>query len=335
MNFLATDQIAQATRSLMQCGLSAENSEVTARSIVCSDVWGAASHGLMRLPFYFSRLQKGGINPQATLQTLTKAASVATFDGNAGMGHWQVFRGAEIGAGMAQETGISLVTIKNSNHCGALGIYLYPALDRNLLAIITSTGPAVMPAFGGKKAILSTSPIAAGIPAAPVPIIIDLATSAVARGKIAAAAKNGDPIPAGWAVDKEGNPTTDAQAALMGMLSPLGGAKGFALALLVESLSAGLSGGETAVNIPDMFKADDDAKPQLVSHSIITIDPMKVAGEDSLAGFSEIAQNILNSGGRIPGAKRVHPSTISEEMISIPENIADELAQWAKRLEAE
>ena len=283
MNFLATDEIAQATRSLMQFGLSAENSEITARSIVCSDVWGAASHGLMRLPFYFARLEKGGINPKATLQSLTKAASVATFDGNAGMGHWQVFKGAEIGAAMAQETGISLVTIKNSNHCGALGIYLYPALDRNLLAIITSTGPAVMPAFGGKKAILST----------------------------------------------------DAQAALMGMLSPLGGAKGFALALLVESLSAGLSGGETAINIPDMFKAEDDARPQLVSHSIITIDPMKVAGADSLAGFSEIAQNILNSGGRIPGAKRVHPSTISEEMITIPENIADELAQWAKRLEAE
>jgi (2R)-3-sulfolactate dehydrogenase (NADP+) len=332
MNLSALDAIDYATELLVASGVEPINSRISARAIVVSDLWKNGGHGLMRLPFYLQRIAEGGINPAAKLISISQAPSVATFDGEAGLGHWQLWNGALHGAEMASTNGISLVTIRNSNHCGALGIYVYPALDRNLLSIIVSTGPAVMPAFGGRTPILSTSPIAAGIPAAPIPIVIDMATSAVARGKIAAAAKKGESIPQGWAFDQEGNPTTDAQIALMGMLAPLGGAKGFAMALLVESLSAGLAGGDTAVDVPDMFKPEDDSKPQAISHSVITIDPAKVAGEESFAGFSKIAQNVLASGGRIPGAGRVNPSRIRYEEITIAESVASELEHWARDL---
>lgn len=332
MNLRALDAMDYATQLLVASGLELLNSQISARAIVVSDLWKNGGHGLMRLPYYLQRIAAGGINPSAKLQSISRASSVATFDGQAGLGHWQLWNGALLGADLASTNGISLVTIRNSNHCGALGIYVYPALDRNLLSIIVSTGPAVMPAFGGRTPILSTSPIAAGIPAAPTPIVIDMATSAVARGKIAAAAKKGESIPQGWAFDQAGNPTTDAHVALMGMLAPLGGAKGFAMALLVESLSAGLAGGDTAVDVPDMFRPEDDSKAQKISHTVITIDPAKVAGEESFLGFSKIAQNVLASGGRIPGSGRINPSAIGDEEITIADSVASDLGKWAEVL---
>ena len=256
------------------------------------------------------------------------APSIASFDGEGGMGHWQLFDAAHAGSDMAQETGISLVSISNSNHCGSLGVYVFPALDRRQISIVFSNGPAVMPAFGGKKAILSTSPLAAGIPARPTPIVIDLATSAVARGKIAAAAQKGESIPAGWAFDSEGNPTIDAQSALHGMLAPLGGAKGFALALLVESMSAGISGGTSASTVFDMFNPLDDEKKQMISHSIITIDPAHVGGVASFEAFDRMGKEIIDSGGRIPGSKRKNPQKIAVELISLPEGVQRELNSW-------
>lgn len=332
MNLQALYAIDYAADLLIASGMEPSNSRISARAIVVSDLWKNGGPGLMRLPYYLQRIASGGINPSAKLKIISQAPSVATFDGEAGLGHWQLWKGAILGAELASTNGISLVTIRNSNHCGALGIYVYPSLDRNLLSIIVSTGPAVMPAFGGRTPILSTSPIAAGIPSSPTPIVIDMATSAVARGKIAAAAKKGEAIPQGWAFDQAGNPTTDAHIALMGMLAPLGGAKGFAMALLVESLSAGLAGGDTAVDVPDMFKPEDDSRPQKISHTVITIDPAKVAGEESFLGFSKIADNVLASGGRIPGAGRINPSAIGDEEITIADSVASDLAQWARNL---
>jgi (2R)-3-sulfolactate dehydrogenase (NADP+) len=335
MKLRALDAIDYAANLLIASGMNRTDSDISSRSIVVSDLWDNGGHGLMRLPFYLARISEGGINPRAKLRSISRAPSVATFDGEFGLGHWQVWNVALLGAEMAIANGISFVSIRNSNHCGALGVYVYPALDRQLLSIVVSTGPAVMPAIGGRAPILSTSPIAAGIPASPTPIVIDMATSAVARGKIAAAAAKQESIPQGWAFDQEGIPTMDAQAALRGMLAPLGGAKGFALALLVESLSAGLSGGTTADQIPDMFRVEDDSKPQGISHSIITIDPSKVAGEESLKRFSKIARNVTDSGGRIPGGGRLNPTEIGEQEITILDGVYADLNKWAERLGVE
>ena len=335
MTLTASAAITLTIELLVKSGLEIENAELSARAIVSADVWGIPSHGLMRLPFYLRRIEKGGINPAAGLKEIMSTPSVASFDGEGGLGHWQLLRAAHLSSSMARETGIALVSISNSNHCGSLGVYVYPALDRNQLSMVFSNGPAVMPAFGGKKPILSTSPLAAGIPAHPVPIVIDLATSAVARGKIATAAQKGESIPQGWAFDKDGNPTIDAHTALSGMLAPLGGAKGFALALLVESLSAGLSGGMPASEIPDMFNAADDQKKQMISHSIITIDPERITGTNSYAAFDGLAEGILDSGGRIPGSKRKNPREIANEVISLPAGVQKDLDYWSERLSLE
>lgn len=321
-----------ATALLEKVGVPEANATRTARAIVASDAWGNASHGLMRLPFYLKRIEFGGVDAQAQLRTISQRGAIHALDGQDGLGHWQLWEAAELGVQRAKEFGISLISIKNSSHCGALGVYLYPALDAGQIALIFTNGPAVMPAVGGNTPLLSTSPIAAGIPAKEA-MIIDLSTSTVARGKIAAAAKSGGEIPIGWAVDSAGNPITDAKAALHGMLAPLGGAKGFALGLMVEALSAGLSGGALSTQVPDMFNDNDDTKPQSISHTVITIDPNDLGDSASYSDFELMATQIKESGGRVPGAKRVHPNQIDNLEIEIADAVRTDLTNWSKKLE--
>ena len=320
-----------ATAMLVAAGVTEINAALTARAIVTSDVWGNPSHGLMRLPFYLQRIKMGGVNGGAELKIISQRGAITSIDGEDGLGHWQVWRAAELGVAKAKEFGISLVSVKNSSHCGALGVYLYPALDAGQISMIFTNGPAVMPAVGGNAPLLSTSPIASGVPANP-PIIIDLSTSAVARGKIANAAKAGGTIPEGWAVNAKGEPITDAKEALMGMLAPLGGAKGFALGLMVESLSAGLSGGALSREVPDMFNPDDDTKPQGISHTVITIDPNDLGDSASYDDFNKLAASITETGGRVPGSKRAHPNHLGSGEITIADAVLKDLNTWSSEL---
>ena len=331
MNLNTEFALTHATSMLVAAGVPAKSAEKTARAIVTSDVWGNPSHGLMRLPFYLQRITMGGVNAEATLKVISERGAITSLDGEDGLGHWQVWDAAELGVIKAKEFGISLVSVKNSSHCGALGVYLYPALDAGQIAMIFTNGPAVMPAVGGNSPLLSTSPIASGIPSNP-PMIIDLSTSAVARGKIASAAKAGGSIPEGWAVNAQGQPITDAKEALMGMLAPLGGAKGFALGLMVESLSAGLSGGNLSRAVPDMFNADDDTKPQGISHTVITIDPNDIGDASSYEDFNRLASSITETGGRIPGSKRVHPDKLGTGEITIADPVIADLNAWSSKL---
>jgi len=331
MTIQVAKALSHATSMLMKAGVPESNAAKTARAIVTSDVWGNPSHGLMRLPFYLQRITMGGVNPEAELKVISERGAITSLDGEDGLGHWHVWDAADLGVAKAKEFGISLVSVKNSSHCGALGVYLYPALDAGQIALIFTNGPAVMPAVGGNAPLLSTSPIAAGIPSR-TPMIIDLSTSAVARGKIASAAKAGGAIPEGWAVNAQGEPITDAKEALMGMLAPLGGAKGFALGLMVESLSAGLSGGALSRNVPDMFNSDDDAKPQGISHTVITIDPNDLGDAASYDDFNKLASSITETGGRVPGSKRAHPNKLGEGEITIAEAVMNDLNGWSEKL---
>ena len=324
--------IAQAQSLLEAVGVPTPEATTTARAIVASDRWGIGSHGLMRLPFYLARLQAGGINPKAQMKTVTDLPSLVIFDGDDGLGHWQLQMAAEVASERAKINGIAAVGVGRSNHCGALGIYVWPMINRELVGIAFSTGPAVMPPWGGNKVILSTSPMAAGIPTNP-PTVIDLATSAVARGKIQAKAQAGAELEPGWAFTKEGEPTTDAKEALAGMLAPLGGAKGYAIAVLVESLTGMLIGPTLAKNIPDMFASDQDALPQQISHFVIAIDAAKLTVDGSSSRITEFAEEVKIAGGRLPGSNRVNPEAlISSDEITITDQVADQLAIWSTKL---
>lgn len=317
--------IEKATELLVAAGMDSVKAATSAHAIVASDRWGIGSHGLMRLPFYLDRLKAGGINPKAELKKVTDMPGLVIFDGEDGLGHWQIQHAAHLAAERAKVNGIAAVGVGRSSHCGALGIYVWPMIDAGLVGIAFSTGPAVMPPTGGNKPLLSTSPVAAGIPTNP-PTVVDLATSAVARGKIQAKAQAGAELEPGWAFTKDGAPTTDAKEALAGMLAPLGGAKGYALAVLVESLTGVLIGPTLSKNIPDMFNHDFDSAPQEIAHFVIAIDASKLSVDGENNRLGDFASEVNAAGGRLPGSNRVNPGKLNlSDEITITDSVAAQL----------
>lgn len=321
-----------ARRLLIASGMPEQNASRTAEILVLADVWGVHTHGLMRLPHYLERLAAGGCRADAALTPVSDAGGVVVYDGGAGLGHWQVWRAAERAAELSASKGIAAVAVRNSSHCGALGTYVYPALDAGMLTLVFSNGPAAMPPWQGTRPVLSTSPLAAGVPAAPHPVVIDLATSAVARGAIAWRAQQGGELEPGWAFDADGAPTTDAQAALKGMLAPMGGSKGFVIALLVEALTGGLVGPNLSAVVPDMFNRADDATPQGIGHLVVTVRPG--AFDPGVAErFTALAEQVGEAGGRTPGASRVAPANVVDDhTVEVAASTMAELDEWAKHL---
>lgn len=306
--------LAQAL--LEKAGLPPGHAGVTARAITLSDAWGIGSHGLFRLPYYLDRMAAGGHPPDAELTTRRDTGPLVVRDGGGGLGHWQVAAAADTAAERALRYGVAAVAVADSGHCGALGVYALQIARRGALGIVFSNGPAALPPWGGDRAVLSTSPIAAGIPLSPRPAVVDMALSAVARGKVGAVAKRGEPIPEGWALDRDGRPTTDPAAALAGMLMPLGGAKGYALAFLVEALTGGLVGPYLSAEVADPFAAGSQARPQRVAHLVLALDPGLGDDGDRAAAerrMADLAASIVAAGGRVPGAGRVPAGELPDE----------------------
>jgi len=335
---LTVGQARSVASNLLQAvGLNWENAEITARAIVLADCWGVGSHGLLRLPYYLERSIAGGYPPTATMESVTDTGPLTVFDGGGGLGHWQLWNAATIASERCVRHGIAAAAVGNSGHCGALGVYTLPALQRGLVALVFSNGPAVMPPWGSATPLLSTSPLAAGIPCEPRAAIVDMATSAVARGKIASYAQRGESIPPGWGLDAAGEPTQDAESALMGMLAPLGGAKGYALAFLVECLSAGLVGPNLSADVSDMFAAEDAARPQRIAHLVITLDPSKFdveGGAGAPRRLADLASRLQAAGSRLPGSRRKLPDEINDdEVLNLDPSLEEDLRSWASRLD--
>ncbi len=323
---------AVASRALRAAGVPAEPATRTADLLVTAEAWGVGSHGLLRLPRYLARLAAGGVRADAELEVRRDSGVVLAYDGHDGLGHWQLWQAAEEAAVRARRHGVAVASVGRSSHCGALGLYTAPGLRHGLATLVVSTGPAVMAPPGGAVPLLSTSPIAVGIPAPGGHAIVDLATSAVARGRIAAAARSGRPLPEGWAVDSAGVPTTDPAAALGGMLAPLGGAKGFALAVAVEALAGAVVGPNLAVDVADIFDPARDAEPQGIGHLLVVIDPgvldVDGAGPDRIA---RLLTTVAEVGGHVPGAARILPGELPDDLpLEVPDTLVDELRSWGE-----
>ncbi len=330
---ISVGQARQLVADLLEhTGLERSRSEVTARALVLAELWGVTSHGLMRMPSYLTRLEAGGFDAGAELSTVRDTGAVSVLDGHGGLGHWQAWAAAESAAERAGRLGIAAVAVSNSGHCGALGVYTLPALERGLVSLVFSHGPAVMPPAGGHRPLLSTSPIAVGIPCQPRPAIVDLATSSVARGTIAEYAGRGEVLPEGWAFSLDGEPTTDPQLGLAGMLAPMGGPKGFALAFAVEALTAGLVGPQLSGDVPDPFSVPLASEPQRIAHLIVTLDPalLSADGPDAASRrLDDLAARTAAAGGRVPGAKRRMPAEIDDaELLPVSAGTLSQLVGW-------
>ncbi|MGH9063867.1 MAG: Ldh family oxidoreductase [Acidimicrobiales bacterium] len=305
MTTTTVGEVRELARDLLTAGgMPEEPAARTAWALVLAESWGARSHGLLRLPHYLRRFATGGCDPAAPLRLVTDLGAVAVYDGGNGLGHPQLWHAASVAAERAASHGVGTVAVGNSGHCGALGIYVLPMLEAGMIGLVFSNGPAAMPPWGGRTPVLSTSPLAAGLPTSP-PAIVDMATSAAARGRIAEAQAAGRPLPEGWAFDADGAPTTDPATALAGMLAPMAGAKGYALALVVEALTGAMVGPHLASDVADPLSADHAGAPQRIAHLALALD----AGRLDLDGcstrrFALLGRRIADAGGRLPGEHR-------------------------------
>jgi ureidoglycolate dehydrogenase (NAD+) len=261
-------------------GVPPENARRATEEFITCDLLGIPTHGVLRLSHYIGRIQEGGVNPAGEITVDRKAPSLAIIDGGNTVGTAVAARTVEVGIEMAKEAGIAFISVKNGNHFGANASYGWTAANAGMIQMSGTNGSLTMPATGGKAQVVGNNPVGWAAPRkSGKHFILDFALSVQSRGKIRRAAELGEPIPEGWGLDPDGMPTTDAMAALQGFVLPVGGHKGYGMALAVEMLSGILSGGAFGRHIKSQFFEADE--PSGICHYFITIDPQRMIGLDA------------------------------------------------------
>lgn len=301
---------ALAADILAATGMTVEDADLAAGILVEAQLHGIDSHGLAHLPVYVRRLLEHSILPNAIMQLSQTGPAASLLDANNGFGVLAAHKAMLEAIRLAQAQGIGACAVRNSSHFGAANYYVELAAKQGLIGIALSNAAPTMAPWGGREAILGTNPLAMAFPRGDgaAPIVIDMATSVVARGRIRKAAQAKAAIPADWALDQAGQPTTDADAALLGTIQPMGGAKGYALALAIELLCAGLSGGRPGFQVRNPH--DPGPAPSGTSHNFLAIDPGCFAGRsaallaiEAVAGRIESSLPAADTAPRLPGQR--------------------------------
>jgi (2R)-3-sulfolactate dehydrogenase (NADP+) len=281
---------------------SSDNASTVAKALVLAEADGIKTHGLLRTAFYAAQAKAKKVDGFATPSVIRSRPGVAAIDANNGFAYPAIDCAIALLPEMAAASGIAAAGIGRSHHCGVAGHHAERLADVGLVALFFANGPAAMAPWGGRRAVFGTNPIAFACPLPDRrPIMIDLSLSKVARGNVMAAAKKGEPIPEGWALDADGRPTTDAKAALDGTMVPLGDAKGTALALMVELIAAGMTGSNFAAEASSYF--DAEGPPSMTGQFIIAMDPNAFAS--GIERFAHLARAIEeDDGARLPGMRR-------------------------------
>ena len=320
-----------ATRALASAGASAGMAASTARALVYADARGLASHGVSRVPQYAAHLANGRADGRAVPRVVAAKGGVVLIDAGCGLAFPACALAVEEAIRLAREHCVALGAVTNSHHFGVAAYHLERVGAAGMVGLAMGNSPAAMPVAGGARALLGTNPIAAVFPRpAGVPLSIDLSLSAVARGKLMVAAKDGKAIPPGWALDREGKPTTDPKAGLEGSMLPLGGDKGAMLALIVEILVTALTGAAIGFEASSFF-VDEGNRPR-IGQAFLVIDPEGLAGR---AVYSErietlIAAMVAEPGVRLPGYRReALAARAAAEGVDIPSALHEQLARLA------
>ena len=321
-------------------GMSQENAGVVSDSLVRANLEGTDSHGVSRMGIYTGRMREGRISADPTVK-IEHHGSVLRVDGGNGLGQIASYHALKDAFPVAREMGIVGVGVRNSNHFGAAAYYCRMACREGMALIATTNSPPGIAPWGGKKAYFGTNPIAFGFPTRDEPpVIVDMSSSVVARGNIINAAREGEPIPEGWATDEEGLSTTDAEAALRGAVLPLGGAKGYALALAVEVMSGVLSGAAFGPHVNNLYKDNDPSAN--VGHSFMLLDISRWLDLDDYYDRMDQFLSEIKAAPRAKGVEEIlYPgerrySSYLDKMkegITLPSAVSKELEELARAYE--
>ena len=289
--------------ALARCGTGQAQAASVARALVEAEALGLKGHGLTRVPSYAAQVKAGKVDGHAVPSAERPRPALLTVDARGGFAYPALDLAAGLLPDAARAQGLAAAAIRRSHHCGAAGLPVEALARSGLVAILFANSPAAMAPWGGTTPTFGTNPIAFACPrAGGDPLVVDLSLSKVARGNIVAAQRRGQPIPEGWALDAQGRPTTDADAALAGTMVPLGDAKGTALALMVELLAAGLGGANFAADASSFL--DTAGGPPGTGQLILAFDP-DAFGPGGPSRFDELARSIERQpGARLPGSRR-------------------------------
>lgn len=259
---------------LLSHGVPSDRAALIADALVLADLRGVDSHGINRLPSYIARLQSGAILPNPDLSFDLKTPVMALLDAKNTFGFVAASMAIDKGVEIARTYGFAVVSVKHSNHYGMAATYLVRAMRAGFAAMAFTNASRSMPPWGSKQPLFGTSPFAVGLPGGEKgDFIIDMSPSVAARGKIRKAARRGEAIPEGYALDEEGRPTTDPEAALKGVVLPIGGPKGSALAMMMDVFGGLLSGAAFGGDVVDMNKKGNENRAQDVGHWFMVFQP--------------------------------------------------------------
>lgn len=269
---------------LEAAGVPSSNAILTAQALVDADIEGLASHGLMQLPNYLERIEQGSVDPAAEGEIVVDLGSRLTLDAGNGLGQVTAERACDIAIARAAEHGVAIVAVRNAFHFGAAGRFARRIALAGKIGIVMANTRPMLPAPGGAEAVVGNNPLAIAVPTGGEPIVLDMAMSAGALGKIRMAMNKGEPIPEGWAQTAEGMPTRDAAKAIKGVLLPAAGAKGFGLALMVDLLAGGLSAGGVGSDVQPLY--GDSSRPYGSANLVMAIE---IEGLRPVAEYEAVA----------------------------------------------
>lgn len=340
ITYIDADELIEIAKKLFESeGLPSEDASTIARDLVAANLRGLDSHGVSRIPMYLERIRKGVVNPTPDIKVEKVTNAVAKVDGDAGMGFITGHQAMDVAMDLCRESGIGLVGINNSTHYGMAALYVMQAMKKGFISMAYTNSSPAIPPWGGKSAYLGASPFAAAVPSGEESsYVLDMAMTVIARGKIRLAATNNESISEGLALDKEGEPTTDANKAFEGVCLPFGGAKGSAFAMLMDLLSGVLTGANYAGDVKSLYF--DHTEPQNVGHLFIVIRPDLFVTKDD---FQERMDTFVKRTKEVPLAKgfdeilipgEPEERTAKERMatgIPMTENVLEELRTELQR----
>ena len=326
MKIPADELTRLAARALKRAGASQAMAQATVRALVAAEMEGLSGHGLSRVALYCAHLREGRADGKAKPAVVKKKGATCLVDANGGLAFLASALAAKEAVKRAKRYGVAFAGVTNSHHFGAAAYHLAPVAQAGLVGLAFTNSPPAINAWGGRKAFYGTNPVAAIFPRRDAaPIVVDLSLTEVVRGKIMLHAKEGRPIPLGWAVDKDGNPTTDPKAALTGSLMAIGGVKGTSLALMVEVLCVALTGAAFSFENDSYFEPGN--RPR-IGHAVLAIDPDALAGMVSYYERLEtmISKMLADEGVRLPGTRRQRAAASARtEGLDISEALLGEL----------
>lgn len=314
--------ITLVTRALEKSGATSTNAASTARALIYAERDGQKGHGLLRVASYCGQVVTGKINGAAIPALKEISASSICVNANYGFAYPTIDLAIDELIKRSKSEAVCLAAIAHSHHFGQAGAHVERLAEQGLIALAFSNSPAGIAFWGSPKPAMGTNPIAFASPLpGQEPLVIDLAVSVAARGKIVNAQKNGASIPLDWALDGQGNPTSNPDEALKGSMTPMGGAKGAALAMMIEILTAGLTGSHFGFEASSFFEAEGDAPN--IAHTMIAINPTAISGDLFMQRMAVLIDAIDDAEhARLPGTSRLtHRKNTTRSGLEIPESL--------------